>query len=470
MFNELTVFNVLDKLKCTAAGEDELPYWFLKIAAFNIAMPLTHMFNLSMSTGIIPSQFKRALIKPIPKINLPKTHSDYRPISLTPILSRILDKLVVKYYLYPLFYNPLVNPTFSDQFAFRPSGSTQAALISIIHHITHLLATNCYVRIIALDFTKAFDTVRHATILTKLAKLPVCDQIYNWFIDYFQGHSHTTRFLNQTSNRAYINASVFQGSAIGPIMYAINCTDLKPRNKNNFIDKYADDSYLIVPYENEHTLGEELQGIEEWAMSNNLSLNKNKSKEMVFFSSNKKKEDGNTISPVQDIPRVKSLKILGVTIQDRLIVTEHVKNVCDSAAQSLYALKLIKSRGLDAKSLQIVGHAVIISRLTYAAPAWWGFTNANDKQVIQAIINRAKRWGHLNISLPTIEQICEERDKDLFKKIISNPYHVLQTLLPEITSHAHSLRSRSHNRQLTHKISTLVSKSFITRMLFKDTY
>ena len=67
---------------------------------------------------------------------------------------------------------------------------------------------------------------------------------------------------------------------------------------------------------------------------------------------------------------MKSLKILGVTIQDRLIVTEHVKKVCDSSAQSLYALKLLKSRGLDAKSLQIVGQAIIISRLTYAAPAW----------------------------------------------------------------------------------------------------
>ena len=166
---------------------------------------------------------------------------------------------------------------------------------------------------------------------------------------------------------------------------------------------------------------------------------------------------------------MKSLNILGVTIQDRLIATEHVKNVCDSAAQSLYALKLIKSRGLDAKSLQIVGQATIISRLTYAAPAWWGFTNANDRQAMQAIINRAKRWGHLDTSLPTIGQICEERETDLFKKMISNPYHVLQTLLPEITSHAHNLRSRSHDRQLTHKLSILVSKSFITRMIFKDT-
>ena len=125
------------------------------------------MFNLSFQTGIIPHQWKIANIVPIPKIPNPSSLTDFRPISLTPIISRLLERTVVKTNLYPLFFNPTLAPLFSDQYAFRPFGSTDAAIISIIHHITSLLSDNSYVRLIALDFSKAFDTVKHSCILSQ---------------------------------------------------------------------------------------------------------------------------------------------------------------------------------------------------------------------------------------------------------------------------------------------------------------
>jgi hypothetical protein len=179
---------------------------------------------------------KKAITKPIPKVLAPTTCSDFRPISLTPILSRLFDKAVVRILLYPVFTNPLCSILFSDQFAFRPTGSTVAALISILHHATSLLSTNHYVRIIALDFSKAFDTVRHSTILSKLASLPVDDIFYNWCVNYFSNHSHVTNFNGQTSSMsADITASVFQGSAMGPPMYVVNGIDLKPLCKGNLL-------------------------------------------------------------------------------------------------------------------------------------------------------------------------------------------------------------------------------------------
>ena len=88
--------------------------------------------------------------------------SDYRPISITSVLSRILERIVVKDFLYPAPITPPAPLSFSDQYAFRPTGSTTAALIGILHSNTCLLSSNPFVIVFALDLSKAFDTVRHA--------------------------------------------------------------------------------------------------------------------------------------------------------------------------------------------------------------------------------------------------------------------------------------------------------------------
>ena len=107
-----------------------------------------------------------------------KTHSAVRPISITPVITRIIERIVVRDYIYPALLNPPALLSFSDQFAFRPSGSTTAALITILHTITNLL------------FSKAFDTVRHPTLLNKFSQMHIPDHIYNWLVEYFHGHSH----------------------------------------------------------------------------------------------------------------------------------------------------------------------------------------------------------------------------------------------------------------------------------------
>ena len=104
--------------------------------------------------------------------------------------------------------------SFSDQFAFRPTGSPTAAIITLLNHITNCLLTNPYVIVISLDFSKAFDTVRHSTLLEKMAQLDIPDEAYNWLVDFFGGHSHSTVYRGQTSTLKSINASIIQGSGI----------------------------------------------------------------------------------------------------------------------------------------------------------------------------------------------------------------------------------------------------------------
>jgi len=114
---------------------------------------------------------------------------------------------------------------FSDQFAFRPTGSTTAAFIAILQILTTLLSDHPYVIVISLDFSKAFDTVRHATLLQKFAQLDILDDVYNWLADYFTGHSHCTKYNCSTSSLCQISASIVQGSAKGPVSYVVNTSD-----------------------------------------------------------------------------------------------------------------------------------------------------------------------------------------------------------------------------------------------------
>ena len=137
----MTVFYILDHLKPTSTGFNELSSWFLRIGAPFFAKPISDLFNMSIMTSHVPTQWKLSSINPIPKIPKPASPSDYRPISITFVLSRTLERIIVTKYIYPALNNPPPSVAFSDQFAFRPTGSTTSAIITILQTITNLLDT-----------------------------------------------------------------------------------------------------------------------------------------------------------------------------------------------------------------------------------------------------------------------------------------------------------------------------------------
>ena len=319
---------------------------------------------MSVTTSFIPDVWKVAIIHPIPKINPPADCADFRPISITPILSRILERLIVKTFIYPIFEIPQYQNQFSDQFAFRPTGSTTAALISLFHHITSILAVHTHVHVIALDFSKAFDSVRHSSLASKLASLPLPDCIYNWLLNFLSHRRHCTKFAGLISKLAEINASFVQGSVTAPTKFVIDASDLKAITTDNLIPKYADDAYLIVPLHNARTIELELQGISSWASQNNLTLNYTKSHHIVFRRP-RFPRDHDTVARVDAIHRVYEINILGVTITDTLFLSTHVSNLSAKCAQLSFALKTLRSHGLSGTALWWeVTRAHTINRLT----------------------------------------------------------------------------------------------------------
>ena len=101
---EWRIFQVLDTLHPTSTGLDQLPAWFLRLGAPLFCKPLTHLFNLSLATSSVPQQWKQVSICPVNKIPVPKTHSDFRPISITPVLTRVIERIVVRDYILSLIH------------------------------------------------------------------------------------------------------------------------------------------------------------------------------------------------------------------------------------------------------------------------------------------------------------------------------------------------------------------------------
>ena len=235
-----------------------------------------------MCESIVPRQWTMAYIRPVPKVAKTSSPFDYRPISVPPVLSRTFEKLVVKQFIYPVILNPPPTLCFADQFAFRPGGSCTADIIALLQTITTMLIDNPFVVVISLDFSKAFDKVRYATVTDKMSMLSIPDNIYNWIVRYFTEHEHCTVYEGEVSTFEKVNASVIQGSSIGPSSYDVVASDLHPVVEKNKLVKFADDFDLIIPGCNVDSRGQELDNVQTWSVANNLQLNRKKSWEIVF--------------------------------------------------------------------------------------------------------------------------------------------------------------------------------------------
>jgi len=216
----------------------------------------------------------------------------------------------LEHIIYPALQTPPLGLNFTDQFAFRPIGSTDAALITLLHTVFIMLDTQPFVRVFALDFSKAYDTVRHAVLMEKMARLVLPDAVYNWIKDFFSGHSHCTRFERDTSELADILASVIQGSAIGPASFVVTASDLQPMDVGNALVKFADDTYIIVSAVNSDTSASELRHVQDWAETNNLKLNCLKSKEIIFAGRGARNKTVTFPSACLGISQVRSITAL----------------------------------------------------------------------------------------------------------------------------------------------------------------
>ena len=258
-----------------------------------------------------------------------------------------------------------------------------------------------------------------------------------------------------------INASIVQGSVLGPTLFNVNSCELSPLSAPNRYFKYADDAYLIIPASNSASISSELQHHAAWAASCNLKLNPSKTAEIIFTNKRVKEPQPNS-----NITRVTSMKILGVLVDSKLTFKDHINAVITSCSQSFFALRTLKQHGLSERCLQTVFKSTVISKLSYAASSFWGFLSSCERTRLESFLRRAVKFGYYPLNGPDLTTLQYQVDENLFNAIFDNPLHVLYYLLPQKKTTPYNLRPAAHGLVLPRKDD----RNFINRMLYIDLY
>ena len=176
--------------------------------------------------------------------------------------------------------------------------------------------------------------------------------------------------------------------------------------------------------------------------------------------------------PFSEIKCVSSMKILGVTWTSGLAASEHVGDVINRCAQTMYALRVLRTQGMSVQSLHDIYRSVVVAKILYASSAWYGFTSVTERQRIDAFFERSKKSGFCPPDLPSFDELCKTADDKLFNQILSNSSHILHRLLPPptIASINYNLRPTAHNLTLPKHFGLVSDSNFISRMLYKNIY
>ena len=360
----------------------------------NLIECLVHIFNLSLSQGKFVDSFKKAKVIPIHKKKSKSDMNNFRPISLLPVASKILEKIVhIRLYS---FLNKK-SAFFENQFGFRPKHGTDHAASILVDKITQALNKDLKVATVFLDMSKAFDCVDYEILLQKLYKCGVRGVAHAWFKSYLIGRSQKTVFNGSLSNNTCeIDCGVPQGSILGPLLYLIYVNDcFKCLDHSNAI-LYADDTTLVITAKSYELLykymNHDVAKLFDWLCLNKLSVNDDKTKYMIFSKSTRSAyTDKNRKVFLNKVPikRVETHKFLGLIIDQHLSWKPHMLEILSKIRRNLGIVRKI-ARFLDKESLFQLYHSLIMSHIRYGIVVWH-HSHKDIRKKIQACANNFLR-------------------------------------------------------------------------------
>ena len=385
------VTNIFQNLKNSAPGHDELNPSILRSCFPAIKEPLVHILNLSLTEGLFPTELKIANVLPLYKADDNMVFNNYRPVSLLCILSKVFEKVMHSRLSSFLERNKIL---LNNQFGFRKHHSAYMALMILLDKIVKALESGDYVIGIYLDFSKAFDTVDHGTLLLKLEHNGVRGSALKWFKSYLSDRQQYVTYNGVSSQLKNINCGVPQGSVLGPLLFLLYITDLSNVCKCTMPLFFADDTNLYINGSNinelESLINSELAEIAKWLKVNKLSLNINKTHYMIFTT--KRKIIPGIVINIEGhiINEVDSTKFLGIYLDNKLNWKKHIAYVSGKVARGIGLI--IKARKLlNSDALITLYYSFIFPYLSYCNHIW-GATYATNLQKL--VIQQKKKYSN----------------------------------------------------------------------------
>ena len=440
--------NRLASLKTNkSTGPDGIPAWILRDFCTVLAKPLTAITNASILEGKVALSWKFANVTPVPKVPNPRDFTkDFRPISITSIPAKAVESFPVQW-----MYQAIEEHIDPNQFGGIKDSSTAMALLKMVDYIAkHTDKPGTFVRMLLVDFAKAFDLVDHSIVINKLSELGIEDCLIKWSANFLKNRRQRVKLGSSFSNVLSLQAGCPQGTLMGPLVFLAHINDLCPPSPVMTI-KYVDDTSILHSSSNpdDPVMQNVAAYLNTWSRDNLMKFNIAKSKEVIFSFSKSRPQVASIHIDSQSIQRVESAKILGVTISSDLKWNKHVNDLLKKGNKRLFLLNLCRRGGVSVKDMLTIYCAIIRSTLEYCAVVWH---SSLPKYLSDALENIQKRALHIIFGiedyqvclafskLQTLWQRREDQCQKLFTSM-KHPCHKLHDLLPSQRQVTYDLRN-----------------------------
>ena len=342
---------------------------------------------------------KIAKVVPIYKKGDPSDITNYRPISLLSSFSKILEKIIYDRTMKFIRSFDLLS---NSQFGFRQKHSTTHAILNFINHVATAVDDHLHTVGIFLDLSKAFDTIDHEILLSKLSHYGIRGRALEWFRSYLSSRKQFVSINDSNSDYNDITCGVPQGSLLGPLLFILYINDFQHSSQLLSFILFADDTSVFFSHKNPdillNTINTELVNIYDWICCNKLSLNVQKTHCMIFSNSISALSGNVTLNNIK-IDIVQSTKFLGLIIDNKLSWKQHTTNFCKLLSRNVGVINKIKCC-FPSNILLNLYNTLILPYLNYGILAWGNSSRMYldrilviQKRIIR-IINHTDRLAH----------------------------------------------------------------------------